>query len=254
MKCGSRIPRQGRTCCSPLSPSLKARQETMKRTRFLKSLGLLGGLMLAVFLVETLVTSWVGDQTLAPFLSMLCFFGLIFWGSPALILLAAPLLAAESYWLILDCSKYPKIRAATALLGGLLAYFASLQRKSLENQANELDLILAAIQTPWIHCDRYGNIIRMSSQASALAQANINELVGTSFFSKFAAGPSKGELIQSFLKSADSHMAVENVTLTLMNHPQKHHHASFVPLKTHQGHGILVIFNSTLVSLAAAGH
>ena len=55
----------------------------------------------------------------------------------------------------------------------------------------------------------------MSTPAAELAQANFKDLEGTSFFAKFTAGPSKGELIQKFLQTADSRSPVEKFTLTL---------------------------------------
>ena len=103
------------------------------------------------------------EQTLAPVLAILCLAGLVFHGSPRLILLAIPLFAAESYWIIRDSSMDPHIRTISVVLGGLLAFWASLQKKSLEDRLSELDLILSKLQAPWILCDRSSNIRRMST-------------------------------------------------------------------------------------------
>ena len=71
---------------------------------------------------------------------------------------------------------YPYIRTASVILGGLLAFWASLQKKSLELHLAELDLILIKLQAPWILCDRSGNIRRMSALASSLHLENVEFL------------------------------------------------------------------------------
>jgi hypothetical protein len=200
-------------------------------------------MMVFIFGADRAVAHFYSEQTLAPVLAILCLAGLVFLGSPRLILVAIPLFAAESYWIIKDSSMYPHIRTISVVLGGLLAFWASLQKKSLEDRLSELDMILAKLRAPWILCDRSGNIRRMSTPAAQLAQANFKELEGSSFFSKFSGGPSKGELIQKFLKAADSRLAVDRVGLNLAERPGLHTDASFIPIQTREGPGILVILS-----------
>lgn len=197
----------------------------------------------AIYGIERAVSLLYTDQTLAPVLSILCFAILIFFGSPRLILVAIPLFALESYLLIRGLSAYPHIRTISVVMGGLLAYWACRQRQNLEERINEMDTILSKMQTPWILCDRSGNIRRMSTPAAQLARANFKDLEGTSFFSKFSGGPSKGELIQKFLKAADSRIAVDRVGLNVADQPGSYIGASFIPIQTKEGTGILVILS-----------
>jgi len=199
-----------------------------------------------IYGMDTGVAVLFGEQTLAPVLSILCFGGLIFLRSSRLILFAIPVFAAESFWIIQDVSKYPFIRTFTVVVGGLIAFFACVQRRSLEARLAELDLILAKLQAPWILCDRSGNIRRMSTPAAELAQANFKEdLEGTSFFAKFTAGPSKGELIQKFLQTADSRAPVEKFVLSTPENPGRLFDSSFVPIQTREGPGILVVLSNS---------
>ena len=199
----------------------------------------------SLYAVDRSVAYFYSEQTLAPVLAILCFGGLIFLGSPRLILVAIPLFAAESYWIIRDTSMYPHIRTVSVVLGGLIAYWACVQRRSLEARLAELDLILAKLHAPWILCDRSGNIRRMSTPAAELAQANFKDLEGTSFFAKFTAGPSKGELIQKFLQTADSRTPVEKFVLSNPENPGRLFDSSFVPVQTREGPGILVILSKS---------
>jgi hypothetical protein len=202
-------------------------------------------MMVFIFGVDRAVAFFYSEQTLAPVLAILCFGSLIFLGSPGLILIAIPLFAAESYWMIRDSSMYPHIRTVSVVLGGLIAYWACLQRRSLEARLTELDLILTKLNAPWILCDRSGNIRRMSTPAAELAQANFKDLEGTSFFAKFTAGPSKGELIQNFLQTADSRAPVEKFVLSTPANPGRLFDSSFVPIQTREGPGILVILSKS---------
>ncbi len=196
-----------------------------------------------IYGLDRAVAYFYSEQTLAPVLAILCLAGLIFIGSPRLILFAIPLFAAESYWIIRDSSMYPHIRTISVVLGGLLAFWASLQKKSLESRLAELDLILEKLQAPWILCDRSGNIRRMSAPALDLAQSDFKDLEGTSFFTKFSAGASKGELIQKFLKTADSRAPVEKLSLAIATTPARALDASFIPIQTREGPGILVVLS-----------
>lgn len=210
---------------------------------FLKKIFLLVVMAAAIYGIERGVSLIYTDQTLAPVLSILCFAILIFVGSPRLILVAIPLFALESYLLIRGISAYPHIRTISLVLGGLLAYWACRQKVILEARISEMDIILSKIQTPWILCDRSGSIRRMSTPAAQLARANFKDLEGSSFFSKFSGGPSKGELIQKFLKAADSRIAVDRVGLNVVNQPGSYTDASFIPIQTKEGTGILVILS-----------
>jgi len=196
--------------------------------------------------IEHATTCFFGDQTLTPLLSILCCAALIFLGSPRLILAAIPLFALVSYLLIMDVSKYPLIRTSTMVVGGLLAYWACCQKTGLENQIFEVETVLSKIRIPWILCDRSGNIRRMSTPAEELAQANFKDLEGTSFFAKFSAGTSKGELIRKFLKTADSRTPVEKLSITIATTPARTLDASFIPILTREGPGILVILSPSL--------
>lgn len=213
-------------------------------TRFFKQAALLAAMGLAIYGTEAAVTFYFGDQTLAPLLSVLCCAGLVFLGSPRLNLAAIPLFAVESYLLIMDSSKYPLIRSVTMILGGLLAYWACRQKKNLEERVSEVELVLSSMSTPWILCDRSGNIGRLSASASELVGESLNSLHGSSFFSRFSGGPSKGELIQKFLRAADSRLAVDRVGLNLAYRPNLKIDASFIPIRTKEGVGILVVFAS----------
>ena len=210
---------------------------------FIKKISLLAAMAASIYLVDSAVALFFGEQTLAPVLSILCFGGLIFLRSPRLILFAIPVFAAESFWIIRDVSKYPFIRTFTVVVGGLIAFWACDQRRKLEGRLAELDLILAKLQAPWILCDRTGNIQRMSTPAAEIVHANFKELEGTSFFAKFTAGSSKGELIQKFLQTADSRAPVEKFILSTPDNPGRLLDSSFVPLQTREGPGILVVLS-----------
>jgi len=216
--------------------------------KFAQRVLILLGMVGLIYGLDRAVAYFYSEQTLAPVLAILCLAGLIFIGSPRLILFAIPLFAAESYWIIRDSSMYPHIRTISVVLGGLLAFWASLQKKSLEARLAELDLILEKLQAPWILCDRSGNIRRMSTPAVELAQANFKDLEGTSFFSKFSADASKGELVQKFLKTADSRALVEKLFLTVATTPARTLGASFIPIQTREGPGILVVLSPNLPS------
>jgi hypothetical protein len=211
---------------------------------FIKKTAFLAALAASIYGVDRAVAYIYSEQTLAPVLAILCFGGLIFLGSPRLILVAIPLFAAESYWIIRDTSMYPHIRTVSVILGGLIAYWACVQRRSLEARLAELDLILAKLHAPWILCDRSGNIRRMSTPAAEIVQANFKDLEGTSFFAKFTAGASKGELIQKFLQTADSRAPVEKIVLSTPENPDRIFDSSFVPIQTRGGPGILVVLSS----------
>ena len=213
--------------------------------QFFSKFLILVALAASIYGVDRAVAYFYGEQTLAPVLSILYFGGLIFVGSPRLILVAIPLFAAESYWIIRDTSMYPHIRTVSVVLGGLIAYWACIQRRSLEARLAELDLILAKLHAPWILCDRSGNIRRISTPAAELAQANLKDLEGTSFFAKFTAGPSKGELIQKFLQTADSRAPVEKFVLSTPENPGRLFDSSFVPVQTREGPGILVVISDS---------
>jgi len=214
--------------------------------QFFSKFLILVALAASIYGVDRAVAYFYSEQTLAPVLAILCFGGLIFVGSPRLILVAIPLFAAESYWIIRDTSMYPHIRTFSVILGGLIAYWACVQRRSLEARLAELDLILAKLHAPWILCDRSGNIRRLSTPAAELAQANFKDLEGTSFFAKFTAGPSKGELIQKFLQTADSRAPVEKFVLSTPENPGRLFDSSFVPVQTHEGPGILVVLSESV--------
>ena len=211
--------------------------------KFAQKVLILLGMAGLIYGLDRAVAYFYSEQTLAPVLAILCLASLIFIGSPRLILFAIPLFAAESYWIIKDSSMYPHIRTISVVLGGLLAFWASLQKKSLEDRLSELDLILEKLQAPWILCDRSGNIRRMSAPALDLTQSDFKDLEGTSFFTKFSAGASKGELIQKFLKTADSRTAVEKLSLAIATAPARTLNASFIPIQTREGPGILVVLS-----------
>ncbi len=213
--------------------------------QFFSKFLILVALAASIYGIDRAVAYFYSEQTLAPVLAVLSFGGLIFVGSPRLILVAIPLFAAESYWIIRDTSMYPHIRTVSVVLGGLIAYWACVQRRSLEARLAELDLILAKLHAPWILCDRSGNIRRMSTPAAELAQANFKDLEGTSFFAKFTAGPSKGELIQKFLQTADSRTPVEKFVLSTPENPDRLFDSSFVPVQTREGPGILVVLSKS---------
>lgn len=201
-------------------------------------------MLAAIYAGDRAVAHFFREQTLAPVLAILCFGVLIFLGSPRLILVAIPLFALESLWLIHGLSAYPHIRTFSVVLGGLIAFWACGQKQKLEARLAELDLILEKLQTPWILCDRSGNILRLSSAAGNLAQIPPEQLRGLSFFSAFSAGASKGEMIQHFLKAADSRNPVEKYALTPAGKPGPSVDASFIPVVTRDGASILVIFAS----------
>ena len=206
------------------------------------------GMAALIYGIDRLTAFFYGEQTLAPVLAILCFGGLIFLDSPRLILLAIPLFAGESYWIIQDVARYPHIRTLSVCLGGLLAYWACLQRQNLDARRAELEFVLATLKVPWILCDCSGNIRQSSYSAAQITGAEPPDLQGISFFSKFTAGASKGELIQKFLKTADSRLPVNKLTLSAPENPGAFFEASFVPIETQEGAGILVILASTETS------
>lgn len=209
--------------------------------RFFQSTALLVAGLIFVYSTEQVVAHFFGDQTLAPLLSVLCCVAFIFVGSPNLILAAIPLFALLTYLLIMDSSKYPLIRTTTMVMGGALAYWSCRQRNGLAQQIAEVEMILSKIQEPWVLCDRSGNIRRISSSAVQLAGANLKDVEGTSFFSIFSSGPSKGELIQKFLQAADSRFSVEKYSLAPPNRPGVFFEASLTPLQLAEGFRILII-------------
>lgn len=203
---------------------------------------LLIAMMLSIYGGDRAVAYLFREQTLAPVLAILCFGILIFLGSPRLILVAIPLFAVESLWLIHGLSAYPHVRTISVILGGVISFWACVQKKNLEARLAELDLILEKLQAPWILCDRSGNVLRVSAAAGNLAKASGEQLRGLSFFSVFSAGASKGELIQNFLKAADSRTPVEKYFLTPTKEPGPAVETSFIPVVTRDGPSILVIF------------
>lgn len=201
-------------------------------------------LFAAIYMIEHSITHFFGDQTLAPILSILACVGLVFWGSPKLILVSIPLFAAETYFLIMDSSKYPMIRTSTMVVGGFLAFWACRQRKAIQAQLAEVDTILENIKTPWIFCDRSGTVIRLSEEAAAMVKTPSKDMRGTSFFSKFGGGPAKGELIRRFLSAADSRQAIPNLLLAFSHDATKLVQASFVPVQSKSGIGVLAILQT----------
>ena len=198
-------------------------------------------MIISVYSIDAFVARWYGEQTLAPVLAMLCFGILILLRSPGLILFSIPLLASESFWIIQDVSKYPFIRTVSVTLGGVFAFWICRQRKLVEGHLAELDLILKKLQAPWVLCDRSGNIRRLSLAAAELSGAKPAELEGISFFTRFSAGLSKGELIQKFLQAADFRAPVEKLILSTPDNPERLLTTSFVPVQTREGANILVI-------------
>lgn len=198
-------------------------------------------ILLAVYAAETATTHFFGDQTLAPLLSVLACTILVFRNSPNFILFSIPFLAAETYWLITDSSIFPLVRTSTMVVGALLAYWTCRQRVAVQDQLDEVDMILRKVDTPWVLCDRLGNIQRIGSKAAQLIGSQPEDLTGTSFFSRFGGGPSKGELIQKFLKAADSRSSVEHIEFGLTGSSALTFLSSFIPLQTKEGVGILAI-------------
>lgn len=198
-------------------------------------------MVMLVWGLEQATTAVFGDQTLAPILSILACAIFVFFESPRLILLAIPCFALETYLLIMDSSIYPAIRTSTMITGGLLAYWACQQRKALKSLIGETDMILNELNSPWVLCDRSGNIQRISSKAADLAGSAPDRMLGISFFSKFGGGASKGEIIQKFLRSADLRETADSVSLVPSDRTTVTVKASFVPMQTRDGAGVLVI-------------
>lgn len=197
-----------------------------------------------IYGLDRSVAHFFREQTLAPVLAILCFGALIFYGSSSLIIAAIPLFALESYLLMKGLSTYPYIRTVSVVLGGLISFWACLQKKRLEAGLKELDLILKNLQAPWILCDRSGNIRRVSIPAAELIKTSLKDLEATSFFAIFSAKVSKGDLIQKFLRAADSRIPVEKLSLAITVVPSRSFDASFIPIQTREGPGILVTLNS----------
>lgn len=199
-------------------------------------------LLVLVYTIETSVTAIFDNQTLAPILAILSCAFLVFLDSPRLILISIPLFAIETYFLIRDSSQYPLIRTSTMIVGGGLAFWACCQRQSQRRKLDEVDMILRSIQTPWILCDRNANITRAGHFAAGIVNLAPPEMTGLSFFSTFGAGPAKGELIRKFMQAADSRVAVHNIPLVMANDPKQRPMASFLPVETSEGIGVLVLF------------
>lgn len=208
--------------------------------RFLVNSLLITAMLLFVYAVETGVTRFYGDQTLAPMLSVFCFVILIVVGTPNLILVSIPFFTAESYLLIMDASPYPLIRSATLTMTGLFAYWIARKNQKLRHRNDEVEMILSKMRDPWILCDRSGNILQLSASVAPIVNKSLKELEGTSFFSTFSAGYAKGEFIQKFLQAADSRIKVDNVGITVATQNTLLMESTFIPVETNSGSGILV--------------
>jgi len=155
-----------------------------KEVRFLC---LLTFLMMAVWGIEERVTAWLGDQTLAPLLSVISLGLIASRFSQPFVLLATVPFCLLSYWLIRDASAYPLVRSLTVCIGGLLSSWVSLQKNRLDRQAQEFEAVLMNLPMPWILCDSNNKTLRVSPPFASLLGKSLEELVGSPRFSLLAS-------------------------------------------------------------------
>lgn len=145
---------------------------------------LIGSFLIAgVWAIETGVTHFFGDQTLAPLLSIISLAILATKFPPGFVLSAILPFACLSYFLILDSSRYPLIRSLTACIGGLIAAWASWQKACLDRQIREFEAVIMHLPQPWMLCDSSSKIIRVSRSFAALVGKTQEQLIGVPHFS-----------------------------------------------------------------------
>ena len=159
----------------------------------------LAGSLLCVAVIEQGITVILGELTLAPPLSIIALGLFAAFYSWREVMVAIPLFAALSYFLILDSARFPTIRAISVFLAGILAMWAAYQRVKLVLHAREVEAILKNIGLPWILSDESGNVSQISPRAQELLSLDASLILGLSYFSIFSPMEGKGELIRRYL-------------------------------------------------------
>lgn len=140
-------------------------------------------LMVLVYGIDTVVSAYLGDQTLAPALSVLSLFVMAMVIPARWVLFWSPWFAFESYWLINDVSQFPLTRTFTVLLAGTLATWAARQREKLDDQYREIEQMLLKLPTPWILIDGQGSILKSNELGASWLGSSREEIAGNSIFS-----------------------------------------------------------------------
>jgi PAS domain-containing protein len=198
-------------------------------------------LTIAIWGVEEAVTRWLGDQTLAPLLSVISLGLIAARFSQPFVLTATILLCLLSYWLIQDASKYPLIRSLTVLIGGVIASWASAQKARLGRQAQEFEVVLMNLPLPWILCDSNNKTLRISPAFASLAGKTLEELVGAPRFSLLASlDPHSTGISSSIARSEllQIHPFLPNRSTTIFR-------AIYVPVLIQNNHCLLTILKET---------
>ena len=209
-----------------------------KEVRFFCLLTLL---LVAIWVVEKGVTCWVGNQTLAPLLSVISLGLIATRFTQPFVLTATVLLCFLSYWLIQDASKYPLIRSLTVLIGGVIASWASAQKERLGRQAQEFEAVLMNLPLPWILCDSNNKTLRISPAFASLAGKTLEELVGAPRFSLLASlDPNSTGISSSIARSEllQIHPFLPNRSTTIFR-------AIYVPVLIQNNHCLLTILKET---------
>jgi len=156
--------------------------------------------LLLIVALNSLANRWLGDQTFAPFLAVISIFILAGFLPARWILLWLPLFAATSYYLIMESSQFPKTRIVTVILAGLMGAWASYFREKASQQAQEIEMVLRNLPTPWALISRDGAILKANPQGAALLGSTPEDIVGHSVFEFSSNGKERRLLIDEFVR------------------------------------------------------
>lgn len=207
-----------------------------KEVRFI---ALVGFLLSAVWVIESLVAEIFGDQTLAPLLSMISFVFIASYFNYPFVLFSILPFCLLSYGLIHDSSQYPIIRTITLGVAGLIAAWASWQRGRLSRQMREFEVVILNIPMPWILSDPNGNVLRVSPLFASLVGKTQEELLGVPHFSLIVSAEDE----PSTQGAGDFLGKSRNLQIHpfLSTDPSKLFKATYVPVLIQSDHCLLTI-------------
>lgn len=200
-------------------------------------------LMAGVWAIESGVTHFFGDQTLAPLLSIISLAIVATKFPPGFVLGAILPFAALSYFLIQDSSRYPLIRSLTACFGGLIAAWASWQKARLDRQIREFEAVIMHLPQPWMLCDSNSKIIRVSGSFATLIGKTQEQLIGVPHFSLVTPVETNPDLKEAIKATGQS----ERLQLHpfLGSSSSKIFQATYVPVVIQNDHCLLMILASS---------
>ena len=201
------------------------------KSSLLKFAALSSVLLAAVAGIEQGSTIFFGDLTLAPLLSIISLGILAMSETWGRVLVATPIFAVLSYYLVLDHAYFPAIRALSVVFAGILAAWAAYQRSKIIFHSQEIQAILHSLSIPWVLSDDSGNVRQISPQLCSMIEKSHDSVLGTSYFAIFRPIEGKGEFIRKYLDSISSPNIPLHMTVQLADGQERKVDITLLPLE-----------------------